>query len=306
MFSNRHRFLIVIAALGILLLVGFHSIREPADRPLSSANAKIASAKERLQQSVEEQNRALKQALEAARASIKQVEEAAQARPTAAKAIPEQKGTAGTEGFAYVFYATNDNYACSVLVNIHRLKQLLHTTIAIHVLATEDVSEDVLQAVGATGAVLHIQSPPAMPEDAVHYYKDSLLKLRAFEMHKLSPGLTRVLALDADQLVMKNMDDLFVNLPEVDLAAPRAYWLKKDWISSTFMLINLSDRLWATVQKAMQNNMLNTQTTRYDMDLVNDALGDTVMMLSGEYVCLNSHFEDWNLPRWYHAGRALN
>lgn len=29
-------------------------------------------------------------------------------------------------------------------------------------------------------------------------------------------------------------------------------------------------------------------------------LGDTVMMLSGEYATLNSHWEDWTLPSWYH------
>ena len=30
------------------------------------------------------------------------------------------------------------------------------------------------------------------------------------------------------------------------------------------------------------------------------------MMLSGEYVTLNSHWEDWNLPKWYHPERKLN
>lgn len=30
------------------------------------------------------------------------------------------------------------------------------------------------------------------------------------------------------------------------------------------------------------------------------------MMLSGEYVTLNSHWEDWNLPKWYHPDAGLN
>lgn len=34
--------------------------------------------------------------------------------------------------------------------------------------------------------------------------------------------------------------------------------------------------------------------------------GDQVMMLSGEYVTLNSHWEDWNLPSWHHPTHALN
>lgn len=306
MVQLRLRSIWLTVALVALLLLGYYSVREPPATPISSVAAKIAGAKERLQQSTEEQNRGLKQALEAARASLKQAPETPAATSEPAPIEGEHKETNGRDRFAYVFYATNDNYACSVLVNIHRLKKLLHTALAIHVIATLEVSEDVLQAIRAAGATLHIQPTPPLPDTAVQYYRDSLLKLRAFQMHKLSPGLTRVLAFDADQLVMKNMDHLFTDLPDVDLAAPRAYWLSKDWLSSTFMLISLSDRLWTTMEQAMNKNLLNVEDIRYDMDLVNDVLGDTVMMLSGEYVCLNSHFEDWNLPHWYHAERALN
>ncbi|KAH0163018.1 hypothetical protein KCU67_g5721, partial [Aureobasidium melanogenum] len=35
------------------------------------------------------------------------------------------------------------------------------------------------------------------------------------------------------------------------------------------------------------------------MDVANEMFGDTVVMLPGSYVALNSHWEDWNLPNWF-------
>ena len=67
------------------------------------------------------------------------------------------------------------------------------------------------------------------------------------------------------------------------------------------MMINLSDRLWETIRAAFEVFEYN----KFDMDLVNDVLGDTVMMLSGEYVTLNSHWENWDLPRWFHPTGKL-
>lgn len=116
-------------------------------------------------------------------------------------------------------------------------------------------------------------------------------------MHRISPGLNRILALDADQLILRNLDDLFTGLPTVDLAAPRAYWLSRDFIASTFLLINLSDHLWDVVSDAIAS----AAQDRYDMDIFNDVFGKKVMMLSGEFVTLNSHWEDWNLPDWFYS-----
>ena len=206
-------------------------------------------------------------------------------------------------GFAYAFYATSDAYACSAMVNMQRLQNLLNTTIPIHMLVSKDVSDVYLDAFKSAGVRVHVEESPKLHSDASGgYYEDCLLKLLAFKLHSLDPTLKRVLALDSDQLVMKNLDHLFIGLPDVDLAAPRAYWLAKDLLASTFMMINLSDRLWNTVQKALDDVGYN----EFDMDLLNDLLVDTVMMLSGEYVTLNSHWEDWNLPNWYHPTTALN
>lgn len=306
MIASRYRLLAATTTLFLLFLWAYRNVQATTEQPITSIGAKIAGAKERLQENLEEQNRQLKHALASAKASLQKIGDAAKATPLATPLGSVQKETLDGKGFAYVFYATENNYACSALVNIYRLTKILHTKIAIHVLATQRVSEEYISAMKAAGAVVHIRSPPPMPENAVPYYQDCLLKLRAFQMHKLSPGLTRVLAFDADQLIMKNLDHLFFDLPVVDLAAPRAYWLNPYWISSTFVLITPSDRLWDTIDTAIQQNLNAVDHVRYDMDIVNDVLGDTVMLLGGEYVCINSHWEDWNLPRWHHAEHTLN
>ncbi|KAI6865329.1 hypothetical protein KC338_g5115 [Hortaea werneckii] len=217
--------------------------------------------------------------------------------PTKSKVDPAAKG------FAYAFYATSDSYACSALVNIYRLQHELETKLPIHMLVSDGVSSPYIQSFEAAGVFVHHEQTPKLKSSMVgSYYEDCLLKLLAFKLHTLDPRLKRVLALDSDQLVMQNLDHLFAGLPEVDLAAPRAYWLSRDFLASTFMMISLSDRLWKTVEDALDTIGYD----KFDMDLINDLLGDTVMMLSGEYVTLNSHWEDWNLPKWYHPTQELN
>ncbi|RMX86350.1 hypothetical protein D0869_03144 [Hortaea werneckii] len=259
---------------------------------------------------VESKNKQLEQSTEGALEGLASVG----AHPTAAlhSASPLQeeldtstssKPDPASKGFAYAFYATSDSYACSALVNIYRLQHELGTRLPIHMLVSDGVSSPHIQAFEAAGVVVHHEQTPKLKSSMTgSYYEDCLLKLLAFKLHALDPRLKRILALDSDQLVMQNLDHLFEGLPEVDLAAPRAYWLSRDFLASTFMMISLSDRLWKTVEDALDTIGYD----KFDMDLINDLLGDTVMMLSGEYVTLNSHWEDWNLPKWYHPTQELN
>ncbi|KUI56475.1 Glucose N-acetyltransferase 1 [Cytospora mali] len=160
---------------------------------------------------------------------------------------------------------------------------------------------DALQDADVT---VHIEETPHPSPLLGGYYEDCLLKLLAFKMHKLDPSLKRVLLLDSDQLILKHFDNLFSDLPTVDLAAPRAYWLSQEQaaFSSAFMLITLSDRLWGVVNKTIPIDGSDAKDpVRADMDILNDELGGTAMILSGEYVTLNSHWEDWKTPNWFHA-----
>ncbi|KAJ0108960.1 hypothetical protein J7T55_005508 [Diaporthe amygdali] len=205
-------------------------------------------------------------------------------------------------GFAYVFYATSVSYACSALVNIHQL-QARSSTVPIHVLASEKVPQVYIDAFAAAGATVHVEKTPELRLQLGHYYQDCLLKLVVFKMHKLDHSLNRVLLVDSDQLILRHFDNLFSDIPQVDLAAPRAYWLSPEEavFSSAFMLINLSDRLWDKVNNTLPTDEDSVQAEpKWDMDILNDELGSTAMILNGEYVTLNSHWEAWDLPNWYH------
>ena len=196
--------------------------------------------------------------------------------------------------YAYVFYATQDDYACSALINIERLQRKFNTRHRIIILISTSVSEPMRQALAEHNATVVLHDVPPLAENGASYYRDVLLKLVAFKLHLIDPSLRRVLIMDADQLILKNLDDLFY-LPDTDLAAPRAYWIQRDFISSTFMLISLSNRLWSRVREAMDT----IQPDTYDMDLINTLFGDVVMMLPGNFVTINSHWEAWDIPSWY-------
>ncbi|PPJ52189.1 hypothetical protein CBER1_09918 [Cercospora berteroae] len=228
-------------------------------------------------------------------ASLQQAQDEANSIVKAAAAVTESERSK----FAYTFYATTDRYACGVLVNLRRLGEL-KARYPVHVLISPNITEAYVTALTAAGAVIHVENPPPLPSGDVGYYADCLLKLLAFKLHRISPGLERVLALDSDQLIMQNLDQLFTGLPIGSISAPRAYWIAKDFFASTFMMIDLSDRLWDAVRAAMADAEWND----FDMEIANNLLGSEVTMLSGSYITLNSHWEDWNLPSWYHSDSA--
>jgi hypothetical protein len=187
-----------------------------------------------------------------------------------------------------------------VLVNIRQLQHIHKTPYRIFVLITQDISPDYVSALSSTGATLSLQTPPALREESegAVYYQSCLLKLYGFKMHHIDPSLKRVIVIDSDQLILKPLDHLFhMDDLNVDLAAPRAYWIAKETFSTAFMVITLSDRVWRKVQTALENIRIN----QYDMDIANEVFGDEVLMLPGSFVALNSHWEDWNLPRWFHG-----
>lgn len=196
--------------------------------------------------------------------------------------------------FAYVFYATARDYACSVLVNIDRLNNVFNTTHRIIVLVRPDLESEYLKAFTAQNATVIPYEPPSLANDNVPYYRDVLLKLVAFRLHHYIPSLKRILVLDADQLILKSLDHLF-DLPAVDVAAPRAYWQEGSGITSAFLLVCLSDRVWDKISKALET----IGDDVFDMDLINDLFQKTFLILPGDYATLNSHWETNGLPNWW-------
>lgn len=198
---------------------------------------------------------------------------------------------------AYVFYATNSAYACSAIVNFHRLKHTLNTTVPGILLASSGVSNTTLAAARTAGLeVIHDEPPPLAPGGVV-YYSQVLLKLRALNLRAVKPRLRRIIVLDADQLILKNLDHLFA-LPEAEIAAPLAYWQEGSAVTTTLMVAQLSEQLWAIVDEAIRG----IRRDEYDMDLVNRVFGKRLMVLPGRYCTLNSHWESLDLPGWFEGG----
>lgn len=201
--------------------------------------------------------------------------------------------------FAYVFYATQDNYACSVLVNVDRLNNLFNTSHRIIVLVKPDLDSRYLTALTAQNATVIPYEPPPLADGNVPYYQDVLLKLVGFRLHHYIPSLKRVLILDSDQLILQSLDHIF-GLPEVDVAAPRAYW-QSDGFTSAFILATLSDRLWDRVS----NGLFNIGHDNFDMDLVNKLFAKTLLVLPGDYTTLNSHWETNDIPSWWQGDEPM-
>ena len=219
------------------------------------------------------------------------------------------------ESFAYVFYATSTDYACSALINIARLQSQFLTPHRVVVLVHPDLPPTYLTALANHKAIVIPHHPPKLHDRSNPYYHDVLLKLVAFRLHQFVPGLKRILVLDSDQLIVQSLDHLF-SLPAADIAAPRAYWLDQDSVpspssppeplsdspgsirvsfTSTLLLITLSDRLWAKVSAGIRR--LGPET--YDKDLLNQLFDKTALLLPGSYATLNTHWEINEAPNWF-------
>ncbi|EXK76616.1 hypothetical protein FOQG_18651 [Fusarium oxysporum f. sp. raphani 54005] len=195
---------------------------------------------------------------------------------------------------AYVFYAAEDVYACSAAVNIHLLRTTLHTKHRIIVFTSPDISKEYIDIFQALDVTIIEEQPIPLHNDSVPYYAGCLLKLAAFRMHEIDPTVRRILTLDSDQLILKNLDHLF-RLPSTPFLAPAAYWIDKDFLTSALMLIEPNPTQWDRVREVISD----PKPDQYDMDIINNLFGHLPDRLSGKYVTLNSHWEDRNLPSWF-------
>jgi len=200
------------------------------------------------------------------------------------------------QNHAYVFYATENPYACSALVNAHRLRTRLASKIPIIFLVGPGVDDTAIAAFKTSniGITVVLDDAPPLPADSMEYYSEVLLKLRAFRLHQVNPALERIVVMDSDQLVRKNLDHLF-SLPAADVAAPLLYWGGGMGVTTALMVASLSDELWGIVDGAM-HHMRNGE---YDMDLINKVLQKRLMVLPGRYCTLNSHWEARDTPGWF-------
>ena len=137
----------------------------------------------------------------------------------------------GPTRFAYVFYAANDPYGCSALVNMARLRRLgggLPANVDLVLIASDKLSSSIARAaVERTGALVYNASSFPLRMAAplgkfADYYRDSVDKFLGFLLP--SPVYRRVILLDADCLVLRPPHHLFELPDEIPFAAPKAYW----------------------------------------------------------------------------------
>jgi alpha-N-acetylglucosamine transferase len=190
--------------------------------------------------------------------------------------------------YAYVFYASSPEYACSALVNIHRLKALgVDDSIDFVVIYPKGTLEAVvLNRIEKLGAVpLQVED---MPRAQGHngYYHYANVKLRVFQLYQYQ----RIIFLDSDTIILKSLDHLFLLPRGIGLAAPRVYWIKDQEFTSTMLVIEPSEELWQKIDKELHP----VKPDHFDMDILNDALGRDCLILPNIYGLLNSHWENKN------------
>ncbi|KAE8452023.1 hypothetical protein EG329_002188 [Mollisiaceae sp. DMI_Dod_QoI] len=132
-------------------------------------------------------------------------------------------------------------------------------------------------------------------------WADSYTKLLAFNLTQFD----RVLVLDSDSIVLKNLDSVFL-LPAAPVAMPHVYWgAATGWaFSSQFLLLTPSATTFSQIESAIRN----AKDDEYDMDILNRLFQGRILkipqrpfnLLSGEFrrsshaAYLSSRSEKWN------------
>ena len=125
------------------------------------------------------------------------------------------------------------------------------------------------------------------------YYRDCLMKLRIFQLIQYH----RIVFMDTDTMPLNSLDHLFDLPVPIDIAAPRAYWLKQKCVTSFLLVVRPSLEMWNRVQKHFESAF---EKRYYDMDIINLEFKDEMWFLPDEYGCLNSEWESMDGP--FHFG----
>lgn len=221
--------------------------------------------------------------------------------------------------YAYSLYATDAHSLCNALLVLDSLKRLgsradrvlfypkqWDTFVASNTDRTSqllNIARDKYKAnllpiglLGQDGAA----SPGSLDQESS--WDSSITKLRAFE---LTP-YNRVLHLDADLTLLRNLDHLFL-LPSAPVAMPRAYWadvpspdpnLSQPWPLTSLLLLLEPNRAefkylleTLTAWRTDPNVTSHGDGKKYDMDLLNYRYGSSALVLPQRpYALLSSEF----------------
>jgi len=192
--------------------------------------------------------------------------------------------TQGRGRFAYVFYATTNTHAVAVLVALRRLQALGMPPDTDIVVLGWHVSRGMCRRLEEEGAFV-VEAPPPVPVQH-RYFRDSLLKLRAFQLVQYE----RIAFLDADGLPWSNLSRLLEIPFDLPVAMPLAYWLKGDKGTSALMVLRPSLENWTCLCEWLQRSFSDGHYVDADMGALNEAFAGRVHYLSPDVLRLDS---DW-------------
>ncbi|KAJ3303817.1 hypothetical protein HDV03_003489 [Kappamyces sp. JEL0829] len=194
------------------------------------------------------------------------------------------------DAFAIVFYVTNSDYVCSALINVKRLRRF-QTAASVDIIfmapETNAIPAVFFDKITALGIKVLVTEPIRAANDINPYYRDCMNKLYIFKLEQYQ----RVIFLDSDSLVLRNMDALFLlpsASPQSRLAAPRAGWIDqtdRPWFTSWFLVVEPSAKVY---QERIYGRLQSLRADTADMDLLNQEFGKDVFMLPYYFGILDS------------------
>ena len=134
-------------------------------------------------------------------------------------------------------------------------------------------------------------------------------KLKIFKL----VNYDRIIFLDVDSLIMKSLDHLFFLPPQIEVAAPWAYWENEPCLTSALLVITPNVETYNRMV-AHWNGKIGTESGRHaDMDILNrefehrlpnnkGRLLPTTLMLPSQYLVLSS---DLIYPEPFHNQDSL-
>mmetsp|Transcript_36362 Transcript_36362/g.82924 ORF Transcript_36362/g.82924 Transcript_36362/m.82924 type:complete len:389 (-) Transcript_36362:121-1287(-) len=201
---------------------------------------------------------------------------------------------------AYAFYATTPAHACGAMVNV---KALLETGTnpdeVDFVIVTYGVNNKQLNEMAAKLNVIirkveHLKNF----RGGSGYYKDVMVKLRIFQLYEWD----RIIYMDADMLVRKNLDHLFFLPDSSHIAGPRVYFQqfpgRPNYFCSCMMVFTPEKHMWDRILTWYKPDGYVKEEKLYDMDLLNREFIDEATVLPGIYEMLSAHLESED--EWKH------
>lgn len=191
--------------------------------------------------------------------------------------------------YAYAFYATTQGHACGALVNAAALKDTGTSDKIDMVILTYGFNNDQIKKQAAqinNMTVKEVQHLKQQKTGGASYYGDVMVKLRVFQLFEYD----RVIYMDADMMVRKNLDHLFL-LPETaHFAAPHVYFHPAGSVfCSCFMVFKPTRHMWDRIMGYYRKDGYVTEDKMYDMNLLIKEFGIEATLLPGIYEMLTSH-----------------